>query len=596
MSDPIDPDRSRSATSIPLGAAPLEAIVCTDELHRRSTRKPNYAAENQALVALSSVLADSPHQILQTLADRVLEVLKADSAGLSLLTKDGKRFYWAAISGAWKPHAGGGTPRDFGPCGDVLDRNSPILFTHWEERYPYLSKATPLADEGLLVPFYINRKAVGTIWAIAHNDQRKFDAEDLRLLESLGRFASAAYQSLATIEALRVENVARQDAEAELRRWADRLESKTRCLVDANIMGLFVWNLDGRILEANDAFLKMVGYDREEVASGRLRWPDLTPAEWRLRDQEALAELRSVGTVQPYEKEYLRKQGDRVTVWVGAAVFERGGEDGVAFVLDLTARKKAEQAARDSERRQSEVEIQLAHANRITTMGHLSASLAHEVNQPISATIIDAQTALRRLNVDQPDVDSVRQLLDRIVKNVYRASNVVARIRRYVTNAPPQKETFEINPAIEEIITLVHRELQKNSIEIETRLDADLSAIQADRVQIQQVILNLIINAVEALSTTVDGQRIVSVKTYRPGAGWISISVSDSGPGLTEALQEHVFEPFYTTKSGGMGMGLAICRSIIEAHGGKLTVSANAPTGAAFTVALPSEIQTESRV
>ena len=587
MSDLNEPDPSRSATSIPLGAAPLEAIVCTDELNRRPTRKPDYAAENQALVALASALTNSPHQILQTLADRVLEVLKANSAGLSLLTKDGRRFYWAAISGAWKPHAGGGTPRDFGPCGDVLDRNRPILFTHWEERYPYLSKATPLADEGLLVPFYVNGEAVGTIWAIAHNDQRKFDAEDLRLLASLGRFASAAYQSLATIEALRVENLGRQDAEAELRRWADRLKSKTRCLVDANILGIFVWNLDGRILEANDAFLDMVGYGREEVTSGRLRWPDLTPAEWRLRDQEAFTELRSVGTVQPYEKEYLRKQGDRVTVWVGAAFFERGGEDGVAFVLDLTARKKAEQAARDSERRQNEVEVQLAHANKITTMGHLSASLAHEVNQPISATIIDAQHALRRLNVDQPDVDSVRQLLDRIVKNVYRASDVVAQIRRYVTNAPPQKETLEINLAIEEIITLVGRELQKNSIEIETRLDADLPPIQGDRVQLQQVILNLIINAIEALCTAVDGQQIVSVKTERPAAGWISISVSNSGPGLTEALQEHVFDPFYTTKPGGMGMGLAICRSIVEAHGGQLTVSANVPTGATFTVALP---------
>jgi GAF domain-containing protein len=123
--------------------------------------------ENSALVALTSALADSPQTILQTLADKVLEVLQADSAGLSLLTKDGKRFYWAAIAGAWQPHIGGGTPRDFGPCGDVLDHNRSMLFTHWERRYPYLSTAIPLADEGLLVPFHVNGKAVGTIWAIA---------------------------------------------------------------------------------------------------------------------------------------------------------------------------------------------------------------------------------------------------------------------------------------------------------------------------------------------------------------------------------------------------------------------------------------------
>ena len=137
-------------------------------------------------MALVSALADSPHTILQTLADKVLEVLHADSAGLSLLTKDEKRFYWAAIAGAWQPHIGGGTPRDFGPCGDVLDHNIPMLFTHWERRYPYLSPATPLADEGLLVPFYVKGKAVGTIWAIAHSDRRKFDAEDLKAARKHG--------------------------------------------------------------------------------------------------------------------------------------------------------------------------------------------------------------------------------------------------------------------------------------------------------------------------------------------------------------------------------------------------------------------------
>ena len=123
-------------------------------------------------------------------------MMHAGSAGLSLLTKDETRFYWAAIAGAWQPHLGGGTPRNFGPCGDVLDHNTPLLFAHWERRYPYLSSAQPVADEGLLVPFYVNGKAVGTIWAITHDKRRKFDAEDLRLLESMGRFASTAYQAV----------------------------------------------------------------------------------------------------------------------------------------------------------------------------------------------------------------------------------------------------------------------------------------------------------------------------------------------------------------------------------------------------------------
>src|ERR1700751_2108813 len=194
-------------------AAPLESILCTDELLRRPGRPPDHHKENSAFTALVSVLADSPHTILQTLADKILETLDADSAGLSLLTKDGKRFYWAAIAGAWRPHIGGGTPRDFGPCGDVLDSNVTTLFTHWERRYPYLSAAMPLAEEGLLVPFHVNGKAVGTIWAITHDKQRQFDAEDLRLLESLGRFASAAYQAVESIESLKSEIAAREKAQ-----------------------------------------------------------------------------------------------------------------------------------------------------------------------------------------------------------------------------------------------------------------------------------------------------------------------------------------------------------------------------------------------
>src|SRR6516164_9837749 len=203
--------------SIQHGEASLESILCTEELRRRAWRPPDREKETSALLALVSTLADSPHTILQTLADKVLEILDADSAGLSLLTKDQKRFYWAAIAGAWRPHLGGGTPRDFGPCGDVLDRNIPMLFTHWERRYPYLRLAIPLAEEGLLVPFYVNGKAVGTIWAIAHDDRRKFDAEDLRVLESLGRFASAAYQTVASIDDLKFQIAAREKAETELR-------------------------------------------------------------------------------------------------------------------------------------------------------------------------------------------------------------------------------------------------------------------------------------------------------------------------------------------------------------------------------------------
>ena len=341
---------------------PSESILCTEELQRRPSRPPDYERENRALVAMTIALADSPRTILQTLAEKVLEVLQADSAGLSLLTKDEKRFYWAAIAGAWSPHIGGGTPRDFGPCGDVLDCNIPMLFTHWERRYPYLRPATPLAEEGLLVPFYVKGKAVGTIWAIAHNDRRKFDAEDLRLLESLGRFASAAYQAVASIDDLKFQIAAREKAEAEVRELASGLQAKIRRLVDANIIGIFIWDLEGRIIDANEAFLRIVEYGREDLVSGRMRWTDLTPAEWRDADEQALAELAATGVCKPFEKEYFRKDGSRVPVLVGAALFEGRWEEGVAFVLDLSEQKRGEEALRHSE-------AYLAEAQRLTHTG-----------------------------------------------------------------------------------------------------------------------------------------------------------------------------------------------------------------------------------
>lgn len=190
--DPSPAELNRPAE----GIAPLESILITERLHQRTSRLPDHAAENATLSALVRALADSPDTILQVLAEKMLELLGTGSTGISLLTKDGGRCVWAAVAGQWAAHLGAGTPRDFGPGGDVLDRDAPLLFTHWEHRYPYLTAATPLVEEALLLPFHVHEKAVGTIWAIAHDTERKFDAEDLRLLQTLAQFASAAYQAV----------------------------------------------------------------------------------------------------------------------------------------------------------------------------------------------------------------------------------------------------------------------------------------------------------------------------------------------------------------------------------------------------------------
>lgn len=355
--------------SVPDAGASLESILCTEELQSRPSRPPDYEQETHALVKLVSALADSPSTILQTLAETILDVTQCDSAGLSLLTTDGKTpdaggksFFWPAIAGMWNPHVGGGTPRNFGPCGDVLDKNRTLLFKHFERRYPYLLSVIPSAEECLLVPFYVAGQAVGTIWAIMHSDRRKFDSDDDRVMGSLAKFASSAYQAVASMDELRFQNSERESAEAALRELANGLETKVRRLVDANIIGICMWNLEGAITEANEAFLQMVNYSRDDLVSGRVRWTALTPTEWRERTARALTELKEVGTAQPYEKELFRKDGSRVPVLVGGALFEEGANEGVAFVLDLSEQKRAQETLRRSE-------AYLAEAQKLTHAG-----------------------------------------------------------------------------------------------------------------------------------------------------------------------------------------------------------------------------------
>src|SRR5262245_49858755 len=574
-------ESAKSKNDVPLealirdDAVPLESILCTEELRRRPWRPPDYEKEITALVALVSALAESPHTILQTLAEKVLDVLQADSAGLSLLTKDEKRFYWAAIAGAWQPHIGGGTPRDSGPCGDVLDRNVPMLFTHWEQRYPYLRPATPLAEEGLLVPFYVNGKAVGTIWAIAHNDRRKFDAEDLRLLESLGRFASAAYQAVASIDDLEFQIAEREKAETALQELTKGLQAKIRRLVDSNIIGIFIWGLDGRIIDANEAFLRIVGYSYDDLASGRVRWRELTPAEWRNADDRRVAQLNATGIAQPYEKEYFQKSGSRVPVLVGAAMLEGRREEGIAFVLDLTERKLAEEALRKTQ-------AELAHVTRVTTMGELTASLAHEINQPLAAIVTNAQVCLCWLTGDVPNLEEVRETAELIARDGKRASDVISRIRALVRKTGSEKAQLNINQAIEEVVHLTEDEALRKGVVLRTELAADLPFVLGDRVQLQQVLLNLIINGVEAMSSVADGPRELLVYSRLHESKQVLVGVQDFGVGIEPENLKKIFDPFYTTKSQGMGMGLAISRSIVENHGGKLWASPNDGPGATF--------------
>src|SRR5215471_10689398 len=333
----------------------------------------------------------------------------------------------------------------------------------------------------------------------------------------------------------------------------------------------------------------MVGYSRADLVAGQVSWMELTPAEWHSADAQRLAMLKSMGISPPHEKEFFHKAGHRVPVLVGGAAFDEAGDDGAAFVVDLSDRKKAEQAARESEKRYAEVRMELAHANRVATMGELSASITHEVMQPVAAAVNNTSAALRWLGKEPPDLEQARQALNRVFANGNRASEVIGRIRALIKKAPPRKDDLEINKVILEVIALARGEVVKNGVSVQTQLADGLSLIQGDRVELQQVVLNLIINAVEALSAVSEGSRELVITTGKGEPDGVLVVVRDSGPGLSSPCLERIFEAFYTTKPGGLGMGLSICRSIIEAHGGRLWATAAQPQGATFQFTLPAQ-------
>jgi PAS domain S-box-containing protein len=444
---------------------PLEAIIRTQELDRRPSRPPDHEKEIRALDALVQALADSPRTILQALADKVLEVLGAGSSGLSLLTETGERFYWAAIAGAWQPHLGGGTPRDFGPCGDVLDCDAPLLFTHWEHRYPYLAAATPLAEEGLLVPFRVGGRAVGTIWAISHDTQHKFDREDLRLLESLGRFASVAYQAV------------------ELQGAVDERRAALNLLEDA-VHARQLAEESNRKLQASENALREADQRKNEFLA--------------LLGHELRNPLTPIGTS-------------------GELLSRLTGDDSRArLAIDVIKRQVAQ--------------------------------LARLVDDLLDV----ARVTQGRIQLRMGPID-----IGSIIANAVETVEPQLRAK--------QHKTFITTSSLHPIY------------------------VEGDPARLVQCVANVLSNA--AKYTEPGGE--VRVQTHADESTAI-IEISDTGIGISAELLPHVFELFVQgdrsldRSQGGLGIGLAVVKRLVEMHGGEVSARSPGPGGGAtFEIRLP---------
>jgi len=428
----------------------------------------------------------------------------------------------------------------------------------------------------LCLPLMKQASCIGVLYLENSLAPGTFTSQRVAVLEVLAAQAVISLENARLFTELQQENNERRRAEATLR----EREARIRRLIDANIIGIFIWKFEGRITDANDAFLGTLGYDRDDLVSGRLSWRAITPPEWLARhDQRWTPELKQTGRVQPYEKDYFRKDGSRVPVLVGGASFSEDGDEGVAFVLDLTERKRAEQTLR-------EMQVGLAHANRVATMGQFTATIAHEIGQPLAAMDTNANAALGWLAKEPPDLETVRDSLEQIINDAGRAGNIIIGIRNLIKKSAPRNEILDINEAVREIGDLIRAEATKNGVLLQTQLANSLPLIKGDRVQLQQVVLNLVVNAIEAMSACERPRELV-ISTGEVEIGAVTLAVQDSGPGLGPADVERVFDAFYSTKTSGLGMGLSICRSIVAAHGGRLWAANAQPRGAIFQFSIP---------
>ncbi len=436
----------------------------------------------------------------------------------------------------------------------------------------------------LCLPLVKQAKLMGVLYLENNLAPGVFTTKRLAMLELLASQAAISLDHARLYADLIQENNDRRKAEEALR----ASEERWSMLAENSSAGIALTAPSGRFIAANLALQKMLGYSESELQERTIS--DISYEEDRAGTVARLAEAeQGQRRVYRLEKRYLRKDGRVIWADVSSVFVPASGSVAAFFsvvIVDITKRRRAEEELHQKEISLREAQNELAHVSRVTTMGELAASIAHEVNQPLTGMVTNANASLRWLAGDSPNFAEAREALRRIVRDGIRAGDVISRMRALFKKAYAAKERLNINEVIEEVAMLTQSEVRRNKLALRLELAADLPFVIGDRVQLQQVVVNLILNAIEAMSAVEDRERDLVIRTRQDNGDEVRIAVQDSGVGFDPQSAERMFDAFQTTKPGGLGMGLSISRSIVESHGGRLWALSNDGPGATFQFTL----------
>jgi signal transduction histidine kinase len=534
----------QASPNLPL---PLASVICTEELNHRETRPPNLEAVTEALVMLARTLANSPERILQQLVETSLRLCSAQSSGLSLLEEeDGRKiFRWHGVAGEYAPHLWGTTPREFSPCGTVLDTDAVQLMSRLDRHYTYFAQVEPRIEEALLIPFHIAGKAVGTLWVISHDKARRFDAEDARVLSALGEFAAAAYQALSGTLALNSIIATVRDP-------------------------LVVLDQNFRITTVSRSYYEAF-QATPEVTEGRLLF-EIGNGQWDIPALRASLEglLLHEGTLENFEvARDFPGLGRRIMLLNARKLLGESNPRGLILLAidDITTRKQKE----DELLRSNEDSQRFAQA------------AAHDLRAPLHSSM--ALLELLDQRAEKTMEEGQRHLLSLVRTSLRRLENLMSDLLSYTEAGSAQN--ISVVP-LEEPLQMALADLQKDIAQAGARVNCGaMPSLNTDRSLMSFVFQNLLSNALKFRS---ERPLQVQIAATKADEGWV-ISVADNGEGFDSQYAEQIFQPFerlHGRETPGSGIGLATCKRIIERLGGRIWAESTAGKGASFYFTLPA--------